>query len=383
MAAIRMFNPSLIILIVLGSFLSAQARTSLVSLPPRQQVDIRINLHQPNQKNTLVQEKRILTLKKGINKIDFSWQNVMIDPSSITFKTLSNPGKIIVLSVSYPPDEAALIWNIYSQEDVEESVVISYLLADIDGMMTYKALADKKETHIDLNAYLVLRNFSGEAFKTVTAHTKSTSFITSIQDLESKRILVSQLRNIAIKKVYTWNSLTMPHEPDKLNKTVGIPTSYEIKGPLFNGKVRVFQRDEQNSTIFLGEDNAAYTPEGDTGSLYIGDSRDIVVTQHRLDTKKTNIQRNTKGHIQVYDEIINDKVIVENLKDKPVILSLIETIQGQWSPIDISIEYTLKDHKTLKFDIRLLPKEKKILKLNYKVLNIFSHKFVQFNRLTD
>jgi len=87
MAAIKYIKPvCLSILILLGSIIVSQARTSLVSLPPRQDVAIRLGDHG----TTLVQEKRILTLKKGINTIDFSWQSVMIDPASITLATLSN-----------------------------------------------------------------------------------------------------------------------------------------------------------------------------------------------------------------------------------------------------------------------------------------------------
>ncbi|MCP3875769.1 MAG: hypothetical protein GY699_21775 [Desulfobacteraceae bacterium] len=385
MATIKMIKPGLlIIMIVLGAFLLAQARTSLVSLPSRQHVDIRINLNNLDQTTTLVQEKRTLTLKKGINKIDFSWQNVMIDPSSITLTTLSNPDKITLLSVSYPPNEAALIWDIHSQTDLEEQVILSYLLSNIDGMVTYKAIADTKETRIDLKTFLVLRNFSGENFNNVATHTNSSKpFNTRIHNLETKRILVSQKQNIPIKKIYTWNASEMPHEPEKSNTAVGIPTSYEINVPLFKGKTRVFQQDNKNSTIFLGEDMANFTPKGDKANLHIGDSRDIIVTQHRLDTKRTNIQRNTKGHIQVYDEIIKDKITMENLKDRPVILSLIETIPGQWNPVHISMDYELENHKTLKFSIKLLPKEKKTLNMHFKVLNIFSQKFAQFNRVMN
>ena len=62
----------------------AWARTSLVALPPRQDIVLKLG----GGAYTLVQEKRVLTLKKGNNRIDFSWQNVMIDPFSIQLKPL-------------------------------------------------------------------------------------------------------------------------------------------------------------------------------------------------------------------------------------------------------------------------------------------------------
>ena len=365
------------------------ARTSLVSLPARQDTTLRLQ----DQDAALVQEKRRLTLKKGINHIDFSWQNVMIDPSSIILAPLSHPDKITLLSVSYPPAEAALVWEISCPEDLEEEVMISYLLSNIDGIVAYQALADTKETVLELQTYLVMRNFSGEPFDTVTAHTSpGTPFVTGIQNLETKKILVSRNSNIPIKKIYTWNALIMPHEPEKSETSVGIPVSYELinQAPsnlgvfaLRPGKTRLFQQDNQGSTIFLGEDTTPFTPIGDKTRLHIGDSRDLVVTKHRKDTARTNVRRNTDGQIQVYDETIKEEILMENLKDSPVTLSIIETLPGHWEKVEISSPYIRKDHQTLIFNIELPAKTKKNLTLNYKVLNIFAANFSEFNEARD
>ncbi|MCM2287014.1 MAG: hypothetical protein NDI81_19725 [Desulfobacula sp.] len=391
MAALKTIKPMMISLVFL--FLLAfglQARTSLVSLPDRQDAAIRL---QDREGAALVQEKRRLTLKKGINHIDFSWQNVMIDPSSILLTPLSHPDKIILLSVSYPPAEAALVWEISSPEDLEEEVMISYLLSNIDGIVAYQALAGTKETVLELQTYLVLRNFSGEPFDPVTAHTSLGSpFATRIQNLETKKILVSRNPDIPIKKIYTWDALTMPHEPEKSETGVGIPVSYELINQkasnlgnfaLWAGKARLFQQDNQGSTIFLGEDTISFTPMGDKTHLHIGDSRDIVVTKHRLDTAKTNVRRNSDGQVQVYDETIKEEILMENLKDSPVTLSVIETLPGHWEKVEISSPYTLKDHQTLIFNIDLPAGAKKTLTLNYKVLNIFAANFLEFNEARD
>jgi hypothetical protein len=381
MAVIQKTKPVLgCVFILLASVLTLHARTSLVSLPSRQDVAIRLEA----LKTTLVQEKRILTLKKGINKIDFSWQNVMIDTESITLQTLSHPDTIRILSLSYPPGESALVWDIYSPSDIEEEVIISYLLSNIDGIVTYNALADPEEQHLDLKTFLVLRNFSGENFDRAVLYLNNKNpFVTSIQNLETKRTLISQKADIPIQKIYVWDAATMPHDPEKSPIAVGIPTSYEVKTPFLQGKIRLFQQDSDESTLFLGEDMSQYSPEGGVSTLRIGDSRDIVVTQKRMDTKRTNIKRNTRNNIQVFDEIIKDQIVMENLKDNPVTLSLIETIPGQWKPVDISMAYTLKDFQTLVFKVKLLPKEKQTLTLHYTVLNIFAENFAQYNRLNN
>jgi hypothetical protein len=173
---------------------------------------------------------------------------------------------------------------------------------------------------------------------------------------------------------------------------VGIPVSYELINQkasnlgnfaLQPGKTRLFQQDNQGSTIFLGEDTTSFTPMGDKTRLHIGDSRDIVVTKHRLDTAKTNVRRNSDGQVQVYDETIKEEILMENLKDGPMTLSIIETLPGHWEKVEISSPYTLKDHQTLVFTIDLPAKAKKTLTLNYKVLNIFAANFSEFNEAGD
>ena len=83
-----------------------EARTKLVALPERGATVIRLD----NPMATLIEEERQLTLQKGLNKIDFSWNAVSIDPDSIRLRVIDHPEKVSLLNVSYPPNEAALVW---------------------------------------------------------------------------------------------------------------------------------------------------------------------------------------------------------------------------------------------------------------------------------
>src|SRR4030042_6383454 len=148
------------ILVLLTCIGIAQARIKLVALPERAATVIRLD----NPMATLIEEERVLTLQKGLNKVDFSWKGVSIDEDSIRLRALDHPDKVTLLSVSYPPNEAALVWDISSDGDYAETVRISYLLSNIDRLITYKAVADKQETKVDLKSFIILRNFSGEDF---------------------------------------------------------------------------------------------------------------------------------------------------------------------------------------------------------------------------
>jgi hypothetical protein len=126
-----------IVLLLMVSAVS-YGRIKLVALPERGATVIRLD----NPRATLIEEERVLTLQKGLNKVDFSWKAVSIDADSIRLQALDHPGNVTLLNVSYPPNEAALVWEISSDGDYAEKVRISYLLSNIDRLITYKAIAD-------------------------------------------------------------------------------------------------------------------------------------------------------------------------------------------------------------------------------------------------
>jgi len=357
-----------IVLLLVCSAIS-QARIKLVALPERAATVIRLD----NPQWTLIEEERVLTLQKGLNKVDFSWKGVSIDADSIRLRALDHSDKVTLLSVSYPPNEAALVWDISSDSDYAETVRISYLLSNIDRLITYKAVADKAETMVDLKSYLVLRNFSGEDFdKARVLLDYGEAFEQGIDHEETKRMLFLKAPKVPITKVWTFDAAKLPWDPEKLeNKNVGIPVSYRIvneaksglgKFALWGGKARLFQDDGHESTIFLGEDVTGLVPVGEKTELYIGDSRDIVVTQRKMKDNRINLQKNNDEKVVLYDtdEVITAKI--ENFKDGPAVLTMIEQIPGQWDmekctldkkELKLGVDYKKKDAGTLEFEIKL------------------------------
>jgi hypothetical protein len=343
----------------------AQARIKLVALPERADTVIRLD----NPRATLIEEERVLTLQQGLNKVDFSWKGVSIDPDSIRLKPLDHPDKVKLLNVSYPPNEAALVWEIACDSDYAETVRISYLLSNIDRLITYKAIADKEETAVDLTRFLILRNFSGEDFgKALVKLDYGEAFEQGIDHEETKQLLFLKKPKVPITKVWTFDAARLPWDPEKLeNKNVGIPVSYRIVNEdksslgqfaLWGGKARLFQDDGHESTIFLGEDVTGMVPVGEKMELYIGDSRDIVVTQRKMRDHRINLRKNNGGHVVLYDtdEIITAKI--ENFKDSPAVLTMIQHIPGQWDMEKCTMdgrnmEYERKDAYTLEFEITL------------------------------
>ncbi len=75
----------------------------------------------------MVREHRLLTVKEGVNRIQFSWANTLIDPTSIEFRILDKQDKVDLVDTTFPPGRNdALQWNIKSQIAGKIPVEIRY-----------------------------------------------------------------------------------------------------------------------------------------------------------------------------------------------------------------------------------------------------------------
>src|SRR4051812_2880485 len=154
-------------LIATSSFLApstAFARVKLITLPVRERVEIELD----NPGATLVEEERIVPLVKGENQVDFSWANTQIDANTIVFRVVGLADKsaldVKVLSVSYPPNEAALVWKVAASGSGSARVRISYLLGNLNKSFNYRAVASHDEKTLVLSQYMRLQNLANEEY---------------------------------------------------------------------------------------------------------------------------------------------------------------------------------------------------------------------------
>ena len=372
--------------LLLGSLLLAapvtHARVKLVALPERARVVV--SLAHPDA--TLVEEERVLTLQKGVNKVDFSWAAVNIDATSIQIRMLSHPDKVLILNTSYPPNENALIWEISSPAAQEERVRISYLLAGLNRDIVYRAVAEPDEKAMTLRNYLRLRNDSGEDLTDAEigigygADFKKTIASEEILEMQSEKIDL-----LPVQKILTWDAATLPWDPEYEKKTVGIPLSYvftnSVTGKLgthtlLPGKARIFikTKDGGEGVTFTGEDWVQLTPVDRETKLFIGQSRDVKVTQRKVKEDKQNLRRNTGNAVVLWDTDEELKIEIENFKKDDVNLVIVEHIPGYWKLVKSSHEFVKKDAFTIEYRLTL-PKEstgnkKTTVSLNYNRLNV-------------
>jgi hypothetical protein len=357
---------------------SAHARVKLVALPERARVVV--SLAHPDA--TLVEEERILTLQKGVNKVDFSWAGVNIDPNTIQVRMLSHPDKVLVLNTSYPPNENALVWEVSSPAAQEERVRISYLLSGSNRDIVYKAVAETDEKALNLRNYLRLRNDSGEDLSEAEfgigygADFKRTLENGEVLELQSEKIDA-----LAMRKVLTWDAAQQPWDPEYQKQTIGIPMAYVFTNSppklgthtLLPGKARIFIKTGDN-VAFAGEDWVQLTPVDREVKLSIGQSRDVKVTQRKVKEDKQNIRRNTGNNVVLYDTEEELKIEIENFKKEDAHLVIVEHIPGYWKAGESSHAFKKKDAFTIEYQL-VLPKEstgknKTTVTLKYNRLNV-------------
>src|SRR5829696_5794576 len=93
---------------------------------------------------TLVRETRTVTFKKGVNPLQFSWANTLIDPTSVQLKFLSDADKLDVRDTTFPHDKPQMLyWNVQSEFDGEAKIEITYFTSGITWSADYIGIADK------------------------------------------------------------------------------------------------------------------------------------------------------------------------------------------------------------------------------------------------
>jgi len=140
----------------------AVAAVDLVTVPRREATQLTIY---NSADITMVREHRLLTVKQGVNRIQFSWANTLIDPTSIDFRILDHADKVDLIDTTFPSGRNdALQWNIQSQMAGKLPVEIRYFTSGITWKADYVGIANQDETALNVTGYVRVYNNSGELY---------------------------------------------------------------------------------------------------------------------------------------------------------------------------------------------------------------------------
>ncbi len=142
---------------------AAAENVDLSTVPARSSVQLTIY---NSEDITLVRETRAVTFKKGVNPLQFSWANTLIDPSSVELKFLTNADKLDVLDTTFPHTKPQMLyWNVQSELDGEATIEITYFTSGITWSADYVCVANAEETQMGLEGFVRVFNNSGEEYE--------------------------------------------------------------------------------------------------------------------------------------------------------------------------------------------------------------------------
>jgi hypothetical protein len=135
----------------------------VVTLPDRDSVQLTIY---NSEDLTLVKETRHITVKKGDNKLQFSWAGTLIDPTSVELRILEHESEIEVADTVFPGQKPQhLYWNLESEYEGEVKMEVTYFTSGISWSMDYVAICDPDEATMQFNGYVRVHNNSGEEYE--------------------------------------------------------------------------------------------------------------------------------------------------------------------------------------------------------------------------
>ena len=236
-----------------------------------------------------------------------------------------------VLSVSYPPNEAALVWQVSSSDSGSARVRISYLLGNLTKSFNYRAVAAQRRedarplrvhAHPEPGQRVVRLDRALGRFRPPLPQADRPQRDQGDAGREVRRGAGQEdlhLRSAGPR---------LPRPPAEQAAGADALRAQEQQGqrpgavPLQYGKVRIFQDDGHGGTAFIGEDWGKFTPLDDEMRLYVGVAQDVVVKR----TIDKNEQRRIAGNL--FDREVVVKFEIENFKDKAVTLDISENVRA-------------------------------------------------------
>jgi hypothetical protein len=169
---------------VLLGYSTLPAKVDLVTLPKRDSVQLTIY---NSADLTLVMEKRSLTLKTGLNRLQFSWANTLIDPTSLEMLPSMHAADIDIVDLTFPPRVRNVgLWHVQSQFSGDVPVEIMYLTSGLTWRAFYMGTLSNAEKTMRLQGYVRVTNNSGEDYENA-----------NVRMIVGKINLIDQIANLA------------------------------------------------------------------------------------------------------------------------------------------------------------------------------------------
>ena len=190
------------LLVLLTASVGLARNVDLATVPPRESVQLTIY---NSEDLTLVRETRSLSLKQGTNRIQYSWANTLIDPTSVEIRPLEKQAEIEVLDTTFPGDKPQhLIWNIESKIEGQVKFEVTYFTSGLSWSADYVLVTDPEEKELSLDGYVQVTNNSGEDYENAQVRlvVGTINLVEKIQDLARRGLAAPApaMRRVAVRE---------------------------------------------------------------------------------------------------------------------------------------------------------------------------------------
>lgn len=149
--------------VLIAARADAQQNVDLSTVPPRDTVQLTIY---NSEDLTLVRETRTVTFKQGVNSLQFSWANTLIDPSSVQLRFKTQGDKLDLLDTTFPHDKPQMLtWSVRSAFDGDATVEITYFTSGLSWAADYVCVSNAEETKTSFDGFVRIINNSGEDYE--------------------------------------------------------------------------------------------------------------------------------------------------------------------------------------------------------------------------
>jgi hypothetical protein len=288
----------------------------------------------------------------------------------------SPPGRIVFDSVpANLRDRPTLTIDLESNQAGTVPVELTYLTGGLSWNADYVAQLNDKENKLDLNGWVTLVNRSGTTYRDAKLqlvagdpnrvragmarerdearpapapksamrteavfdyHLYELERPTTIAENQQKQVALLSATEVVVAKEYRINSYGQYYRsrytvPGTVKAEIWLHFENEKKSnlglPLPRGVVRVYKRDSAGKAVFVGEDSINHTAEGERVRLKVGQAFDVSGIRTQTDFK-------SEVTWQIYESVY--KVELNNAKAEPVVVTIAETIPGEWTVLNES-----------------------------------------------
>lgn len=295
------------------------------------------------------------------------------------------PGRIIFPGVPENlRDKPTLLVSLLNPSQGKHDLELSYLTQGLSWHADYVVALSETDNSLNLNGLVTLTNQSGIAYynanlqlvagdinrvqpeqriarKMMTlaaeaadaAQMKEESFFeyhlytlqhpTTLSENQTKQVALMSALNIPFNKEYLLQGADYyysgKHDTISQKHKIHVFINFRNKGeglgiPLPRGVIRVYKKDLQGNSQFVGEDRIDHTPSNEHIRLKLGSAFDITADKIQTDFQQI---AGTVRHTSVFETAY--QITLKNAKKEAVTVQVQEPIPGDWEVISESLPH--------------------------------------------